>query len=227
MAASLALLGCATGGAPIDSNRDAAGVVSCDGDVMCSVQPDAGRDATTTDDAAAEDAPIPEVDACVAALEGETCNGMDDTCDGVVDENLPATVRVEVAPPTGSCSGESNRQVVFETCGCAPVTMNLVFEDRTDLSEGQMYSIRHEGDCLFIEWDDCPAGCDCDMDIAVTLCWTATVNGRDLSLRVTQVVTGTTAGHIIAAGFEVGGVRSLVEDGGSDDRTIDIACAAP
>ena len=167
----------------------------------------------------------PDSDLCEEGHIGCTPDAMGTTCDDATGDS-PPTVHVDPADPRGSCSMSASLAATIETCGCPSVRIAAAFADMTDASAGQVVSSSSDSSCMHLTWDDCPAGCDCDLDISNTVCWTVSMMGTTLVVGVTNTIDGLGAINLLGAGYDITGSGAQLLTTGTDTRSFSFDCSA-
>ncbi|MCP4869501.1 MAG: hypothetical protein GY898_12375 [Proteobacteria bacterium] len=155
----------------------------------------------------------------------ELCgDGIDNDCDTSIDEDCTPVSTVS-AIGGGSCNGNTNRRGTITATGCPTVNIDGSFRDNSDGSGGQVVGVSTSNTSFALTWDDCPSGCDCDLDIASSVSWTATRSGNTLSIQVTNTITGYDAGNSIVAGYSITDNGTHRISGGSQTQTFNYTCS--
>ena len=100
------------------------------------------------------------------------------------------------------------------------------FSDFSDGSSGQVVGGGHGGTSWSMTWDDCPSGCDCDLDIAHNVSWAAQRVGNTLTVTVSNSITGYDAGNSIGAGYSITSNGTHLRSGGSDTIAYTYTCSS-
>lgn len=124
-----------------------------------------------------------------------------------------------------SCTGTASGGLLVIAEGCPRIEIQPRFADRTDGSDGQTsrFSRSVEDGCIEVTWDDCPSGCDCDLDITHELCVEVDATCSAIQVTISNRVIEYEAGNSVEAGYEIDGQVFLRGDG-EDTRIFDFAC---
>jgi hypothetical protein len=156
----------------------------------------------------------------------ETCDGVDNDCDGTVDDGLTsASYSAAYASPYGSCNGYNNASVTVSVCGCPSVTVTGAFYDYSDGSSGQVVAQGLSSSSFSQYWDDCSSGCDCDLDIAAAVSVSASKSGTTLSVTVSNNIYGYDAGNSLGAGYSITSYGTYLRSSGADSTTFTYTCS--
>jgi hypothetical protein len=124
-----------------------------------------------------------------------------------------------------SCTGTSSGGLLVIAEGCPRVEIQPRFIDRTDGSDGQTSRFARSLDagCVEVTWDDCPSGCDCDLDITHELCVETSATCDQLTVTIRNTITEYEAGNTVEAGYEIDG-QLFLRGSGDDTRTFTYLC---